>query len=65
MKNQYRKLSVDDYIKLWNESDGPTDFAKKTGMGLSAIQARNTRYRQRGYQLKRFKLENPTTRAEV
>lgn len=49
-------LSVDEFIKIFNESTGPRDIEAKTGMNKAAILARARRYRNAGIYLKRFRL---------
>jgi hypothetical protein len=48
--------TVEEWVRLWNESHGTEDFSRKTGLKYKTIQARNTRYRRAGLELKRFKL---------
>lgn len=49
-------ISVEEFTKIWNEAHGIEEVAKKTQMKLSAIYARARRYRERGIELKRYRL---------
>ena len=49
-------ISVEEFIKIWQESIGPRDVANKTGMKIETVYARAVRYRKRGIELKRFRL---------
>ena len=49
-------ISIEEFQKIWQESSGPRDVARKTGMKVETVYARAVRYRKRGIELKRFRL---------
>lgn len=49
-------ISVEEFTKIWNEAHGIEEVVNKTQMKLSTIYARARRYRERGIELKRYRL---------
>jgi hypothetical protein len=51
-----QKISIEDFQKVWNGSNGAEDMSQKTGLKIATIYARCVRYRKAGIHLKRFRL---------
>ncbi len=49
-------ISIEEFVKIWNDAHSIKEVEKKTKMKQSAIYARVKRYRDRGYELKRYRL---------